>query len=73
MRPQRVNQFEFTVRSPGPLFEEVGLATARSEIYIREGHTYRVRLNDDEDNPEIVDVLLEVLEGGDEEESNDPA
>lgn len=67
MRPQGINQFEFSVRSPGPLFEEVGLATARPEIYIREGHTYRVRLNEDEGNPEIVEVLLEVVEGDEDE------
>lgn len=73
MQPQRVNQFEFTVRTPGPLFEEVGLATAATEIYIREGHTYRVRLNDDEGNPEIVEVLLEVIEDGDDEEASEPA
>lgn len=73
MRPQRVNQFEFTVRTPGPLFEEVGLATADPNIYIREGHAYRVRLNDDEANPEIVEVLMEVIEGGGEAESAEPA
>jgi hypothetical protein len=73
MRPQRVNQFEFTVRTPGPLFEEVGLATADPSISIREGHTYRVRLNDDEGNPEIVEVLVEVIEGGSETESAEPA
>jgi ribonuclease HI len=73
MQPQRVSQFEFTVRSPGPLFEEVSLATAPSEIYIREGHTYRVRLNDDEGNPEIIEVLLEVIAGDDDGEASDPA
>lgn len=67
MRPQRVNQFEFTVRTPGPHFEEVGLATADpATVNIREGHTYRVRLNDDDGNPEIVEVLMEVIEGGSE-------
>ncbi|HEU4461678.1 MAG TPA: RNase H family protein, partial [Solirubrobacterales bacterium] len=73
MKPQRVNQFEFTVRTPGPLFEEVGLATADPSINIREGHTYRVRLNDDEGNPEIAEVLMEVIEGGGETESAEPA
>jgi hypothetical protein len=73
MRPQRVNQFEFTVRTPGPRFEEVGLATADPNIYIREGHTYCVRLNDDEGNPEIVEVLMEVIEGGGETEPAEPA
>jgi ribonuclease HI len=73
MQPQRVNQFEFTVRSPGPLFEEVGLATARSEIHIREGRTYRVRLNEDEGNPEIAEVLQEVIEGDDDEGASDRA
>lgn len=69
MRPQRVNQFEFTVRTPGPVYEEVGLATADTSINIREGHAYRVRLNDDEGNPEIVEVLMEVIDGGEETES----
>jgi hypothetical protein len=72
MQPQRINQFEFTVRTPGPLFEEVGLATADLDINIREGHTYRVRLNDDEGNPEIVEVLMEVIEGGSETEPAEP-
>jgi ribonuclease HI len=72
MRPQRVNQFEFTVKTPGPLFEEVGLATADPNINIREGHTYRVRLNDDEGNPEIVEVLMEIIEGGSKTESAEP-
>lgn len=72
MRPQGVNQFEFTVRTPGPLFEEVGLATASTSINIREGHTYRVRLNDEEGNPEIVEVLMEVIKGGGEEQSDEP-
>jgi hypothetical protein len=72
MKPQRVNQFEFTVRTPGPLFEEVGLATADPSINIREGHTYHVRLNDNEGNPEIVEVLMEV-EGGGETEPAEPA
>jgi ribonuclease HI len=65
MRPQNVNQFEFTVRTAGPLFEEVGLASADTEINIREGHTYRVRLNDDEGKPEIVAALFEVIKGTD--------
>ncbi|TMK59015.1 MAG: hypothetical protein E6G51_01540 [Actinobacteria bacterium] len=73
MKPQRVNQFEFTVRTPGPLFEEVGLATADPSINIREGHTYRVRLNEDEGNPEITEVLVEVIDGGGETETTEPA
>jgi hypothetical protein len=52
-----------TSGGPGPLFEEVGLATADPNINIREGHTYRVVLNDDEGNPEIIEVLIEVIEG----------
>jgi hypothetical protein len=72
MQSQRISQFEFTVRTPGPLFEEVGLATADLNISIREGHTYRVRLNDDEGNPEIVEVLMEVIEGGSETEPPEP-
>lgn len=72
MRPQLVNQFEFTVRSPGPLFEEVGLATADTNINLREGYTYRVRLNSDEGNPEIVEVLMKVLDGGGGSEAGEP-
>jgi ribonuclease HI len=63
MRPQLVNQFEFTVRTPGAHFEEVGLATADPTVNLREGRTYRVRLNDDDGNPEIAEVLMEVIEG----------
>jgi hypothetical protein len=73
MKPQRINQFEFTVRTPGPLFEEVGLATADPSISIREGRTYRVCLNDDEGNPEIVEVLMKVIEGGGETDPAEPA
>jgi ribonuclease HI len=65
MRPQNVNQFEFTVRSPGSLAGEVGLATADPAIVdIREGHAYRVRLNDDDSNPQILEVLIEIIDGG---------
>lgn len=65
MRPQNVNQFEFTVRTPGPFEGEVGLATADlATIGIREGHAYRVRLNEDEANPQIIEVLMEVIDGG---------
>jgi ribonuclease HI len=63
MRPQNVNQFEFTVRTPGPLFEAVALATADPTLDIREGYTYRVRLNDDDRNPEIAEVLMKLIEG----------
>jgi len=71
MKPQRINQFEFTVKAPGPLLEEVGLATAGPRINLCEGRTYRVRLNDDEGNPEIAEVLMEVIEGGDNAESSE--
>lgn len=64
MRPQNVNQFEFTIRTPGPFFEAVALATADLSLNIREGHTYRVRLNDDQGDPKIVEVFMEVIEGG---------
>jgi hypothetical protein len=64
MRPQNVNQFEFTVRTPGPLFEAVALATADPALDIREGYTYRVRLNDDDRSPEIAEVLMKLIEGG---------
>jgi hypothetical protein len=60
------------VRTPGDLFEEVGLATADPSINIREGHGYRVRLNDDEGNPELVEVLMEVIQGGGETKPTDP-
>jgi ribonuclease HI len=66
MRPQNVNQFEFTVRTPGPLYEAVALATADPTLNIREGYTYRVRLNEDDAHPQIVEVLMKVIEGGEE-------
>jgi ribonuclease HI len=64
MRPQQVNQFEFTIRTPGPHFEEVVLAAADPALHIREGHFYLVRLNADSGNPEIAAVLMEVVDGG---------
>lgn len=71
MRPQNVNQFEFTVRTPGPLFEAAALATGGSSIDIREGYTYRVRLNDDDRNPEIAEVIMKLIEGGDAPDESD--
>lgn len=65
MRPQNVNQFEFTVRTPGPVYEAVALATADPSLDIREGYTYRVRLNDDDAHPQIVEVLMKMIDGGD--------
>jgi hypothetical protein len=47
MRPQSINQFEFSIQTPGPYFEEIVLATAATDLNIREGHSYVVRLNDD--------------------------
>lgn len=70
MRAQRLNQFEFTVETPGPLHEEVGLAHAELDVEIREGHSYLVRFNDDAKNPRIEEVYMEVIEGdGIEDES----
>lgn len=66
MRPQNVNQFEFTIRTPGPLYEAVALATAEVTLNIREGYTYRVRLNDDNAHPQIIDVLMKVIDGGED-------
>lgn len=71
MRPQNVNQFEFTVRTPGPLFEAVALATADPSLDIREGYTYRVRLNDDDRNPEITEVVMKLIEDVDPAEDVD--
>jgi ribonuclease HI len=65
MRLQNVNQFEFSVQTPGRYFEEVALVTASTDLDIREGHTYMVRLNDDPKHPQIVEVLMEVIEGQD--------
>lgn len=63
MRLQNVNQFEFSVQTPGRYFEEIGLATAPMDLNIREGHTYVVRLNDDPKHPQIAEVLMEVIDG----------
>lgn len=66
MRLQNVNQFEFSVQTPGRYFEEIVLATASTDLEIREGHTYLVRLNDDPKHPQIVEMLMEVIDGQDE-------
>jgi ribonuclease HI len=71
MSLQGVEQFEFSVHSPGPHFEEIGLVTARPGLGIREGHTYVVRLNDDPKHPQIIEVLMEVIEGGEPDEDDD--
>ncbi len=67
MRLQNVNQFEFSVQTPGRYFEEIVLVTASTDLNIREGHTYVVRLNDDPKHPQIVEILMEVIDG----EAND--
>jgi len=67
MRLQNVNQFEFSVQTPGQHFEEIALVTASTDLNIREGHTYVVRLNDDPKHPQIVEVLMEVID----DEAND--
>ena len=63
MRTQRLNQFEFTVDTPGSLHGEVGLACAKERIDIREGHHYLVQFNEDTKNPRIEAVLMEVIDG----------
>lgn len=74
MRDQQLNQFEFSVETPGPLHGEVGLAHANLDIVIREGHSYLVRFNEDARDPRIVEVLMEVIEGeSNESEPDDEA
>lgn len=63
MRVQRLNQFEFTIDTPGPHHGEVGLACAEESIDIREGHRYLVRFNEDSKNPRIEEMLMEVIDG----------
>jgi hypothetical protein len=63
MQLQNVDQFEFSIQTPGDYFEEIVLATASREFNIREGHTYVVRLNDDPKHPQIAEVLMEVIDG----------
>lgn len=71
MRTQKLNQFEFTVETPGPLQGEVGLACAEERVNIREGHRYVVRFNEDTRNPRIEDAL-EVIEGEEASSSGSP-
>jgi ribonuclease HI len=70
MALQNVNQFESSVQTPGPHFEEIVLVTASTDLNIREGYTYLVRLNDDPKHPQISEVLMEVIEGKKDESAD---
>lgn len=58
-----MNRIEFSVQTPGRYFEEIVLVTASTHLNIREGYSYVVRLNDDAKHPQIVEVVMKVIDG----------
>ena len=74
LRVQRMDRYRFSVESPGPHHQAVGIAYADPSINLSAGHTYLVRFNDDTKNPRIEEAYLEAIsgEGQDETEGQAP-
>jgi ribonuclease HI len=72
MRAQNMNQFEFSVETAGHFHNEVAIAYATPDLLIKEGHSYLVRFNEDPKYPQIEEMIMEVLEGG-ESQGNEGA
>ena len=59
MRPQKVHKYRYQVLSKDSVYFDM-IDIAYSEEYLREGHHYTVRVNEDQKHPQFVDVTAEI-------------
>jgi ribonuclease HI len=62
--PHRLWKYKYEVLSPESEFY-ANVDEIFSEVYLRDGHEYEVRLNDNTDNPRIVELIRELTEDDD--------
>jgi ribonuclease HI len=62
LRVQRLDRYRYSVESPGPHHQAVGIAYADPAINLSAGHIYLVRFNEDTKNPRIEEAYAEVVE-----------
>lgn len=68
LRVQKVDRYRFSVESPGPQFQAVGIAYADPAINLSAGHIYLVRFNEDTKNPRIEEAYFEIIPGEEQED-----
>jgi len=59
MRPQRVHKYRYQVLSKDSVYVNM-MDVAYSTVYLREGHHYTVRVNEDQKHPQFVEVVAEI-------------
>jgi hypothetical protein len=64
---QRLYKYRYEVRSPGPHFGLVDDLVSDRSILLSAGHEYEVRVNEDQGDPRIVEVIREVFSDDEEE------
>lgn len=62
LRVQRVDRYRFSVESPGPHHQVIGIAYADPVVNLSAGHIYLVRFNEDTKNPRIEEAYAEVID-----------
>jgi hypothetical protein len=63
LRIQKIGRDRYSVESPGPHHQAVGIAYAEPVFNLSAGHIYYVRFNEDTKNPRIEEAYFELIPG----------
>jgi ribonuclease HI len=71
LRVQKIDRYRFSVESPGPHHQAVGIAYAEPVFNLSAGHIYYVRFNEDTKNPRIEEAYFELILGDKQEDDEE--